>query len=88
MSGPGPKQPLEPINVAQLVAVSLRLAMEVGVLRDRLRTHEVLLARHGLLDSAAIDAHSPDATELRWRGEQNRALIEELGRDVVAPGEP
>lgn len=88
MSAPGPQQPLDHVNVAQLVAVSLRLAMEVGVLRDRLRSHELLLSRHGLLDPAQVDALVPDAADQGWRLAQHRALIEALGHDVLKPGQP
>ncbi|MCS6946161.1 MAG: hypothetical protein NZM12_00945, partial [Steroidobacteraceae bacterium] len=52
-------QPLDKADVAQLVAVAMRLAMEVATLRDRLATHEALLAQRGVLDSAAIDAYTP-----------------------------
>jgi hypothetical protein len=88
MSAPGPRQPLDSVNVAQLVAVSLRLAMEIGVLRDRLRTHERLLAQHGLLDPLSVDTFVPDAAEQTVRVSAHRALIEAVGHDVLSPGEP
>jgi hypothetical protein len=79
---PGPDQRLDPANVAQLVAVAMRLAMEVTVLRDRLRTHEALLARHGLLSPEAVDAYAPPPEEAKARADAARALIEALGRDA------
>jgi hypothetical protein len=79
---PGPDQPLDGVNVAQLVAVSLRLAMEVSVLRDRLRTHEALLAKHGLLDAAAVDAYAATPEESRERDTFKRELIEALAADI------
>lgn len=88
MSAPGPKQPLDAVNVAQLVAVAMRLAMEVGVLRDRLRVHERLLERHGLLDPASVDAAAASADDQAWSVARHRELVEALGRDVLQPGVP
>ena len=81
----GQDQPLAPADVSQLVAVTLRLAMELTALRERLLTHEALLARHGLLDAAVVDAYRPDADETRSRLQQARELIESLSRDLGAP---
>jgi hypothetical protein len=81
----GPDQPLDAASVAQLVAVSLRLAMEVTVLRERLRTHEALLARQGLLSPEAVDQYEPPAPELALRTAQARELIEALAADLGAP---
>ena len=76
----GPDQVLDPASIAQLVAVTLRLAMEVSVLRDRLRTHESLLAGHGLLSPEAVDRYEPPADELALRS----ALARELGGALAA----
>lgn len=78
----GPDQPLDAASVAQLVAVTLRLAMEVNVLRDRLRTHEALLARQGLLSPEAVDQYEPPAAELAQRTAQARELVEALAADL------
>lgn len=78
----GPSQPLAAADISQLVAVAMRLAMEVGALRERLATHEALLARHGLLDAAAVDAYQPDAAEAAARAASARALIEALATDI------
>ena len=80
--GAGPDQPLDPASIAQLVAVALRLAMEVNVLRDRLRTHEALLARQGLLSSEAVDQYEPSAAELALRSAQARELVEAIASDL------
>jgi predicted HD phosphohydrolase len=82
-----PDQPLAAANIAQLVAVTMRLAMEVTVLRDRVQTHEALLARHGLLDTAAVDAHAPDAAQQAERDVATRALITALAADLGAMSE-
>jgi hypothetical protein len=79
------KQPINDASVAQLVAVSLRLAMEITVLRDRLRTQEALLTGAGLLPPGAIDSYQPDATETAERDACRRALIEALAADLL-PG--
>ena len=51
----GPDQPLAAANISQLVAVALRLAMEVSTLRERLRTQQVLLEQTGVLAPGAVD---------------------------------
>jgi hypothetical protein len=79
-----PDQPLAAASIAQLVAVTMRLAMEVTVLRDRLQSHEALLDRHGLLDTAAVDAHVPDAAQQAQRDAATRALITSLAADLGA----
>ena len=79
-----PDQPLAAASIAQLVAVTMRLAMEVTVLRDRLQAHEALLARHGLLDSVAVDAYAPDAAATATRDAATRALIMALAVDLGA----
>ena len=78
----GPDQPLRAADVSQLVAVAMRLAMEVGTLRERLATHEALLAKHGLLDANAVDAYLPAPAEAAARAAADRALIEALARDI------
>ena len=78
----GPDQPLDAASVAQLVAVSLRLAMEVSVLRDRLRTHEALLSRQGLLSPESVDQYEPPAAELAQRAAAARDLVEALASDL------
>lgn len=79
---PGPDQPLDAANVAQLTAVALRLAMEVSVLRDRLRTHESLLAGHGLLSTNMVDDYAVPAEEQQQRDAASRALIEALAKAI------
>lgn len=78
----GPEQPLRQVDVSQLVAVAMRLAMEVSALRERLATHEALLAKHGLLDAAAVNAYRADPADAAARAAADRALIEALARDI------
>ncbi|MFZ9873614.1 MAG: hypothetical protein ACO3FH_11765 [Steroidobacteraceae bacterium] len=78
----GQDQQLDPVNISQLVAVSLRLAMELSAVRERLRTHELLLQKQGILSADAVDQYAPDAEETRRRLSDDRALIEALARDL------
>lgn len=82
---PGPDQPLDPASVAQLVAVAMRLAMEVSTLRERLLTHEALLARQGLLSAEAVDGYVVPADEVARRAAAARELVEALAADIVPP---
>ena len=85
--GPGP-QPIErPTQITelspdQLVAALLRLTMEISVLRDRLATHEQLLAEHGLLSAESIDAFQPKAEERQRRTAARVTLIESVLNDL------
>lgn len=81
-SASGHDQRLDPANISQLVAVSLRLAMELSVVRERLRTHELLLQEQGVLSADTVDQFMPDAEETRRRLSHDRALIESLARDL------
>lgn len=81
----GPDQPLEAASIAQLVAVSTRLAMEMTVLRERLATHEALLAKHGIMDATGIDAFRPDPAQQAARDAVTKRLIESLAADLGAP---
>ena len=78
----GQDQPLAAVDLSQLVAVSLRLAMEVGALRERLHTHEALLVQHGLLTAGEVEAFKPSTQDLQQRLAEHRALIEALTRDI------
>jgi hypothetical protein len=78
----GQEQPLAAVDVSQLVAVTLRLAMEVGALRERVRTHEALLVQHGVLPAGAVESFAPSADEVQSRLLEHRTLIEALARDL------
>ncbi len=86
MTSRGPRQPLDAATVAQLVNVTMRLAMEQSVLRDRLRTHELLLAKHGLLNADEVDALVLPESEQKQRDAQTRTLIEALTEDLLRRG--
>lgn len=78
----GPDQPLAAADLSQLVAVTMRLAMEVSVLRERLATHEALLAKHGILDTQTVENYVPSAEETAARAAAARSLIESLSHDL------
>ncbi len=78
----GQDQSLSAVDVSQLVAVTLRLAMEVGALRERLRTHEALLVQHGVLPAGAVESFAASADEVQSRLVEHRQLIEALARDL------
>jgi len=80
----GPDQPLGAANVSQLVAVALRLAMEVSALRERLRTQQMLLEQAGVLAPGAVEGYLPQGEELQARLAADRELIEALASDLRA----
>ena len=78
---PRPRQ-IEELSPDQLVAVIWRLAMELCVLRDRLGTHEQLLAEKSVLSPEEIESHTPTkdetAARLKARNELIQAIINDL----------
>lgn len=78
----GPDQPLGAANVSQLVAVALRLAMEVSAQRERLRTQQLLLEQAGVLAPGAVEGYVPQGEELQARLAADRELIEALASDL------
>ena len=78
---PRPRQ-IQDLNPDQLVAVIWRLAMEICVLRDRLGTHEALLAERDVLSREDIEAHSPSQDETAARLKARTELIENIINDL------
>lgn len=78
---PRPRQ-IEELTPDQTVAALLRLAMEVTVLRDRLRTHEALLEKAGVLSRAQVEAFQPDPEESAERMQASMRLVEKLLGDL------
>lgn len=78
---PRPRQ-IEELTPDQTVAALLRLAMEVTVLRDRLRTHEALLEQAGVLSRAEVEAFQPDAGESAERMQASMRLVQKLLGDL------
>ena len=78
---PRPNQ-LKELTPDQIVAVVLRLAMEVSVLRDRISTHEALLSEHGLLASEDVDRFEPTGEEAKERMRARTELIDSIIKDL------
>ena len=78
---PRPRQ-IQELNPDQLVAVIWRLAMEICVLRDRLGTHEALLAGQNVLSRNDIEAYSPSQDETAARLKARTELIENIINDL------
>ncbi len=78
---PRPRQ-IRELNPDQLVAVIWRLAMEICVLRDRLGTHEALLAGQNVLSSEDIESYSPSQDETAARLKARTELIENIINDL------
>ena len=78
---PRPRQ-LDDLSADQLVAVILRLTMELSCLRERLQTQEQLLVKAGVLDPGCIDAFQPDADDAGRRNAERQKLIDGVIRDL------
>ena len=78
---PRPRQ-IQELTPDQLVAVIWRLAMEICVLRDRLDTHEALLAGQNVLSREDIEAYSPSQDETAGRLKARTELIENIINDL------
>lgn len=76
-----PKQ-LESLTADQTVAVILRLAMEISVLRDRITTQEKLLVQNEVFEADDVENYQADAEENTARSAARTELIEGLIRDM------
>ncbi|MEL7029746.1 MAG: hypothetical protein AAGL49_11165 [Pseudomonadota bacterium] len=70
-------------DMDKLVSVVMRLAMEVSVLRERVETHELLAARHGLYTRDDVDAFQPDQAEQKRRAQERAAFVEKIVHDLT-----
>lgn len=66
----------------RLLSITLALAGEVSVLRDRLNAVERLLVTGGALKSGAVDGFAPDDPVARDRGLATKAFIHRIMRGV------
>jgi hypothetical protein len=73
---------LDELSPDRIVAVVMRLTMEICVLQDRLRTHEQLLTRHDLLSSDEVEGYTPSKDESAARQEARSRLIESIISDL------
>ncbi|MCA2998582.1 MAG: hypothetical protein ACKO1K_09160 [Burkholderiales bacterium] len=68
--------------VERVLAITMAVAQEVAVLRERLDTVERLLEKHGGLTRAEIDAYEPDQASATERAEWSRMYIARVLRIV------
>lgn len=78
---PRPQQ-LENLTPDQVVAVVLRLAMEISVLRDRLSTYEELFEERGIVPRADFESFTPSKSEAAARQKARTELIESIINDL------
>ena len=78
---PRPRQ-LDDLSPDQIVAVLMRLAMEVCVLRDRLATHEQLLGQRDVMSRDEVEAYVPSGDESVRRQQARNDLIENIIKDL------
>lgn len=78
---PRPRQ-IEDLTPDQIVAVVLRLAMEICVLRDRLSTHEQLIVEQGQCSHDDIEGFVPSEEESAARQKARIELIEGIINDL------
>lgn len=69
-------------NMDTLVAVVLRLAMECGVLRDRVARQEQLLKAHDVLSAEDYETYVPDAEALKQSQTESFDLIRAIAKDL------
>lgn len=70
-------------NVDKLVSVTLRLAMEISVLRDQLDTQRTLLEAHNILPAGAVDSFTPTQEQSQARKKAKEALIANIISDLM-----
>jgi hypothetical protein len=68
--------------VERVLAITLAVAQEVAVMRERLDTVERLLEKHGGLTRAEIDAYEPDQASATERAEWSRMYVARVLRIV------
>lgn len=69
-------------DMDKLVAVVLRLAMECGVLRDRVARQEQLLKAHDVLSARDYKNYEPDAETLKQSQIESFDLIRAIANDL------
>lgn len=73
---------IDSLTPDQMVAAVLRLAMEVSVLRDQLKTQEQLLIQNNVINAQSINEFVPDKEDAAARGQERMRLIEGLIDDL------
>ncbi|MCA8892356.1 hypothetical protein [Hyphomonas sp.] len=84
---------LESPDTERLLNITMALAQEVGVMRERMDTIERLLARDGKVSPAAIDGFEPTKSEADARGLWMQEFISRIlrvvqqDREAIAAGD-
>lgn len=83
-----PKKHERPVQVDELspdktIAVVLRLAMELSVIRDRLTMFEDLLAEKGVVSVADVDAYQPSTATTGNLATARKQLIQKILADLA-----
>jgi len=81
---PGRRKPnfIADATTDKLIAVTLRLAMEISVLRDQLDTQRTLLEKHGLVSRAEADAFKPTKEDAAARKAAKEDLVAAIISDL------
>lgn len=69
-------------DMDKLVAVVLRLAMECGVLRDRIARQEQLLKAQGVLSARDYENYEPDEETLKQSQTESFDLVRAIAKDL------
>jgi len=76
VSVPGPEQVFfKDPALDRAFAVTMAIAAELHVVKDRLRAMEVLLARHNVLTEGSLDAYMPDTAEASRLAKERSAFV-------------
>ena len=67
-------------NVERVLSITLAVAGELAVLRQRLSTIEELLEERGTISKADIEAFAPNATQQAERGRWNQEYLARILR--------
>ncbi len=85
---PAGKRPyfLDP-EVERVLAITMVVAQELAVARERIDTLERLLAERGVLPAGAVDAFTPTADQAAERGRWTQEYLARVLRIVQQEGE-
>lgn len=64
----------------QTLSITMALAMELSVARERIDTLECLLVEKGVLNKGEIDQYQPDSAEVSRRSEQTQTYLARILR--------
>ena len=78
---------LEDKQTEQVMSITMALAMELSVTRERLATLECLLAEKGVLSRDEIDAFKPDAEEVAKRSLDTQEYLARILRIIQQDNE-